>query len=104
VAFVGGSKRLFRYDAEVLETPTAVSVAALERMIEELPAGQMVTLEGHQRTVEIRLVEPWAGGDGESGREPSPGHPCRQPIERAACGVWRGHGQAWARDWGRGKQ
>jgi hypothetical protein len=32
VEFTGGSERLFRYDAEVIETPAAVCVVPLPRM------------------------------------------------------------------------
>jgi hypothetical protein len=58
VTFVGGREQFFRYDVGVVETLTAASVVPLTRPTEALAAGAMVTLEGHARTVEVRLEEP----------------------------------------------
>lgn len=61
VTFVGGSKRLFHYDAEVIQTPTAVTVAPLQHPTGALPAGTPVTLEGHRRTLVVRLDDSLGG-------------------------------------------
>ncbi|MGC8513852.1 MAG: hypothetical protein ACP5P1_12590 [Acidimicrobiales bacterium] len=61
VTFVGGREQLFRYNVEVVQTPTAVSVVPLRRPTDALPAGAFVTLEGHARTVAVRLEEPLGG-------------------------------------------
>ena len=51
VTFVGGREDLFRYDAEVLEATTAVTVVPLQRLTRELPSRTAITLEGHPREV-----------------------------------------------------
>ena len=58
VTFVGGKEQLFRYDVEVVQAPTAVSVVPLRRPTDALSAGAFVTLEGHARTVAVRLEGP----------------------------------------------
>jgi hypothetical protein len=71
VAFIGGGERLFRYDAEVIETAVAVCVVPLRRMTEhfaqEVAAGaaahrrMAVTAVGYPRTVHVSLAEPLGG-------------------------------------------
>jgi hypothetical protein len=61
VEFTGGSERLFRYDAEVIETPAAVCVVPLPRMTARLAPGTAITAEGHLRKVRVTLAEPLGG-------------------------------------------
>jgi hypothetical protein len=56
VEFTGGSERLFRYDAEVIETPAAVCVVPLPRMTVRLAPGAAITAEGHLRKVRVTLA------------------------------------------------
>jgi hypothetical protein len=61
VQFIGGSERLFRYDAEVMETPAAVGVVPLPRMTVRLGPGTAITAEGHLRNVGVTLAERLGG-------------------------------------------
>jgi hypothetical protein len=61
VEFIGSSERLFRYDAEVLESPAAVCVVPVPRMTERLASGTAITAEGHLRKVRVTLAEPIGG-------------------------------------------
>jgi len=61
VEFTGGSEHLFRYDAEVIETPTAVCVVPLPRMTVRLAPGRAATTEGHPRKVRVTLTERLGG-------------------------------------------
>ncbi len=61
VEFTGGSERLFRYDAEVIETPAAVCVVPLPRMTARLAPGTFITAEGHLRKVRVTLAERLGG-------------------------------------------
>jgi hypothetical protein len=61
VTFVGGREDLFRYDAEVLEVATAVTVMPLQRLTRKLPSGTAITLEGHRREVRVVLREALGG-------------------------------------------
>jgi hypothetical protein len=61
VTFVGGREDLFRYDAEVLEAATAVTVVPLQRLTRKLPSGSAITLEGHPREVRVVLREALGG-------------------------------------------
>jgi hypothetical protein len=61
VEFIGGSERLFRYDVEVLETPTAVCVVPLPRMNVRLAPNRMITAEGHPRKVRVTLSQHLGG-------------------------------------------
>jgi hypothetical protein len=61
VEFTGGSDRLFRYDAEVIETPAAVCVVPLPRMAVQLASGTAITAEGHLRKVRVTLAERLGG-------------------------------------------
>ncbi len=58
VLFVGDSERFFRYDSELIETDTAVTVVPLRRSTGALPPGTAITLEGHRRSVHVRLDQP----------------------------------------------
>jgi hypothetical protein len=59
VTFVGGREDLFRYDAEVVEAATAVTVVPLQRVIRKLPTA--ITFEGHRREVRVVLREALGG-------------------------------------------
>jgi hypothetical protein len=59
--FTGGSERLFRYDAEVIETLGAVCVVPLPRMAVRLAPGTAITAEGHLRKVRVTLAERLGG-------------------------------------------
>jgi len=61
VEFAGGSERLFGYDPEVMETPAAVCVVPLPRMIVRLAPGTAITAEGHLRKVRVTLAERLGG-------------------------------------------
>ena len=61
VEFTGGSERLFRYDAEVVETRAAVCVVPLPRMSVRLAPGTAITAEGHLRKVGVTLAERLGG-------------------------------------------
>jgi hypothetical protein len=61
VEFTGGSQRLFRYDAEVVDTPAAVCVVPLPRMTARLAPRTAITAEGHLRKVRVTLAEPLGG-------------------------------------------
>lgn len=61
VEFTGGSERLFRYDAEVMETAAAVCVVPLPRMTVRLAPGTAITAEGHLRKVGVTLAERLGG-------------------------------------------
>jgi hypothetical protein len=56
VEFTGGGERLFRYDAEGIETPAAVCVVPLQRMTVRLAPGTAITAEGHLRKVCVTLA------------------------------------------------
>ena len=59
--FVGASPRYFEYpSAEVLETRQAIVVLPMERYVDPPGPGWM-TLEGHDRTVTVRLARPLGG-------------------------------------------
>jgi hypothetical protein len=61
VEFIGGSKRLSRYEAKSVESAVAVSVVPLESMTRQLPPGTWRTAEGHRREVRVTLAEPLDG-------------------------------------------
>ncbi len=61
VGFVGGSDDLYRYDAEVVESATAVCVVSLGRLTGEFPAGTMIPAIGHPRQIVVTLAEPLGG-------------------------------------------
>jgi hypothetical protein len=71
VAFTGGGERLFRYDAEVIETAVAVCVVPLRRMTEHFAQEAAVAAAAHRRmavaavgyprTVHVPLAEPLGG-------------------------------------------
>jgi len=61
VEFTGGSEQLFRYDAEVTETPAAVCVVPLPRMTVQLASGTAITAEGHLRQIRVTLAERLGG-------------------------------------------
>lgn len=61
VKFTGGSERLFRYDAEVIQTPAAVCVVPLKRMSVPLAQGTAVTAKGHLRQIVVTLAERLGG-------------------------------------------
>lgn len=58
VDFVGGSETLFDYEAETVETRTAVTVVPQQRIKRTLPSRTAITAEGHPRRVHVRLKEP----------------------------------------------
>lgn len=58
VEFVGGSEQRLRYDAELVESPTALCVVPLGRPTGEQPVGTWVAAEGHIRKVDVTLAEP----------------------------------------------
>ena len=61
VEFTGGSERLFRYDAEVIETLAAVCVVPLPRLTARLAPGTAITTEGHPRKIRVTLAERLGG-------------------------------------------
>jgi hypothetical protein len=61
VEFTGGSDRLFRYDAEVMESPAAVCVVPMAQMTVRLAPGTAITAEGHLRRVRVTLAERLGG-------------------------------------------
>lgn len=61
VDFIGAAERSFDYEAEAVETPTAVAVIPHQRVKRALPSGSATTAEGHLRLVHVRLMEPLGG-------------------------------------------
>ncbi|HUB37781.1 MAG TPA: hypothetical protein VMA72_02910 [Streptosporangiaceae bacterium] len=59
--FIGGSRQLFGYDAEAIETQTAVCVAPLPRMTVRLTPRTAISAEGHLRRVLVTLAESLGG-------------------------------------------
>lgn len=61
VVLVGGPASLFDYDAEVVESATAVTAIPMRHTIRRLPPRTFITAVGHTRTVHARLQHPLDG-------------------------------------------
>jgi hypothetical protein len=61
VEFIGGSERFFRYETELVESTTAVSVVLLARPVESLPHGTAIAAQGFRREIDVRLSSPFGG-------------------------------------------